>query len=252
MDLSQELGQYDPAQQQQLAFDRLQQIAHFQAGFLGTASHELRAPINRIIGLHQLILENLCEDPEEEREFLQQANQAIFEVLRNLDLLIQVSKFDIGAVAPKQEPVLLDGVFAKVRQFMEKKCLNRQCRLEVSAPPPDLLAESDDHWLQQLLLLLLDGALTGGCETLSLAARTVDPATIEIQLDCDIAAAHWTQQEAAKTASNSPEPDVVDISPGFRYQLAERMAKHLNCSLSCRESSMKGSEIILGLPEADF
>ncbi|MGB3135989.1 MAG: hypothetical protein WBB18_04195, partial [Nodosilinea sp.] len=47
----------------QLAYDRLLHQAQHQAAFLGTASHELRAPINQIISLHQLILEDLCEDP---------------------------------------------------------------------------------------------------------------------------------------------------------------------------------------------
>jgi hypothetical protein len=58
-------------------------------------------PINQIISLHQLILEGLCESPEEEREFLTQANQAIYRVLQNLDLLINLSKLEIGALTPQ-------------------------------------------------------------------------------------------------------------------------------------------------------
>src|SRR5688572_4119363 len=85
----------------QLAYDRLQHQAQQQAAFLGTASHELRSPINQIISLHQLILEDLCESPAEEREFIAQANQAIQTVLKNLDLLITLSKFDIGALHPR-------------------------------------------------------------------------------------------------------------------------------------------------------
>ena len=185
-------------------------------------------PINRIIGLHQLILEDLCENPEEERDFLRQAHQAIFEVLQNLDLLIQVSKFDIGAVEPKQEPVLVDGVFAKVRELMEMKCLNRQCRLEIVAPPPALLVEADNHWLQQLLLLLLDGALVAGGQRLSLAAQTVNGSTVDIKLTTDVAVEQWSEPAAPTDAS---DPDAVDISPGFRYQLARRMAQHLKGTL---------------------
>ena len=244
MDRSQD--NYSEMAQSPMAFERLQQMAHFQAGFLGTASHELRAPMNRIISLHQLILEDLCEGPEEEREFLHQANQAIFEVLQNLDLLIHVSKLDIGAVTPKQDPVLLDGVLEKVRQLMEKKCLNRQCRFTVTAPLETLIAEGDDHWLQQLLLLLADGALAGGSETLSLSAQVAEDATLEIRVTSDIPVDVWTEQSGAESASTS-ELDAVDISPGFRYRLAERMARHLNCSLSCRLTQAGGSELVMGV-----
>ena len=123
MDVSHSSNQSPQPDSTQLAQDRLQQMAHFQAGFLGTASHELRAPINKIISLHQLILEDLCENPEEEREFVEQANQAIFQVLQNLDLLIQVSKFDIGAVNPKLQPVFVQGVLDQVQQLTKMKCL---------------------------------------------------------------------------------------------------------------------------------
>jgi len=247
MNSSQAPEPLSPISENPLAFERLQQMAHFQAGFLGTASHELRAPINRIIGLHQLILEDLCENPEEERDFLRQAHQAIFEVLQNLDLLIQVSKFDIGAVEPKQEPVLVDGVFAKVRELMEMKCLNRQCRLEIVAPPPALLVEADNHWLQQLLLLLLDGALVAGGQRLSLAAQTVNGSTVDIKLTTDVAVEQWSEPAAPTDAS---APDAVDISSGFRYQLARRMAQHLKGRLSCQDTQETGSELCLTLPEA--
>jgi signal transduction histidine kinase len=240
-----------PPTEQQLAFERLQQMAHFQAGFLGTASHELRAPINRIIGLHQLILEDLCESPEEERDFLRQAHAGIFEVLQTLDVLIQVSKVDIGSIQPKREPVMVDGVLAKVRELIEKKCINRQCRLEIAASPPALLAEADTQWLQQLLLLLLDGALVAGSQRLSLAAQTADSSTINIQLISDVAVEQWSAPVVA-TSAEASDPATVDISPGFRYQLAERMARHLKGALWLSPAQEQGSDIVLSLPEANF
>ena len=92
----------------QLTYDRLLQQTQHQASFLGTASHELRSPINQIISLHQLILEDLCESPAEEREFIAQANQAIQTVLKNLDLLITLSKLDMGSLQRQLSPTALE------------------------------------------------------------------------------------------------------------------------------------------------
>ena len=247
MDVSHSSNQSPQPDSTQLAQDRLQQMAHFQAGFLGTASHELRAPINKIISLHQLILEDLCENPEEEREFVEQANQAIFQVLQNLDLLIQVSKFDIGAVNPKLQPVFVQGVLDQVQQLTNMKCLNRQCRLTVEPVAGDLLADSDNHWLQQVLLLLVDGALVAGSAMISLAAQAVDDSAVTILLTSDVALGCW-QPSTGPERAVQPTIKSTDISPGFRYQIAERMVAHLNGTLTCRSTGEDGAEIVMALP----
>ena len=51
----------------QLAYALQRQISHFKGGFLARISHELRSPLSQLTSLHQLILNDLCEDPQEER-----------------------------------------------------------------------------------------------------------------------------------------------------------------------------------------
>ena len=60
----------------QIAYRQLLALERFKSGFLARTSHELRSPINTIVSLHQLILEDLCEGPEEEKEFIEQSKNA--------------------------------------------------------------------------------------------------------------------------------------------------------------------------------
>ncbi|MGF1570469.1 MAG: sensor histidine kinase [Nodosilinea sp.] len=240
----------EDAQALQLAYDRLKQQAQFQAGFLGTASHELRAPINQIISLHQLILEDLCENPAEEREFLTQANQTMQTVLKNLDLLINLSKLDIGTVQPQLQPVLLASLVANVQQLVEKKCVNRYCRLTIGEIDPELLAESDVQWLRQLLVTLIDAALGSGSTAINLAIEAQDDDQVEVALGCDRPISEGSEQV--------PDPSdrgvsMTAVSPEFHYQLAVRMVAHLKGEISQSNATNGGGNLIqIILPRGSF
>jgi signal transduction histidine kinase len=227
--MNQPLGNSDDdLQALQLTCDRLRQQCQFQAAFLGTASHELRAPINQIISLHQLILEDLCESPAEEREFVAQANQAIITVLKNLDTLINVSKLDIGALQPKFQAVELAPVFTTVQQLMEMKCINRHCRLTLTSKDNALTVQTDAQWLQQLLVTLVDAALAAGSTTIQLTAKPQDATTVGLELTCDARLEQWSLESLS--SSPAPQPQLfleLPLSPGFAYQIAARMVHHL-------------------------
>jgi signal transduction histidine kinase len=198
----------------QLAYDRLLHQAQHQAAFLGTASHELRAPINQIISLHQLILEDLCESPEEEREFIAQANQAVQKVLKNLDLLILLSKLDIGVLRPQSTAIPLEPLLIRVQQMIEMQCINRHCRFTLGPVAAQIAVQTDPAWLEQALVMLIEAALAQGSSQISLTVAD-DSATGDrvLRLEFD--------------PGQAPIPTPGALSPEFRYQLAVRLLPHL-------------------------
>lgn len=234
----------DEIQALRLTCDRLRQQIQLQASFLGRASHELRAPINQIISLHQLVLEDLCEGPEEERAFIAQANQSIHRVIKNLDTLISLSKLDIGTTPPKLQSVELWMLLPLVQQFTEMACINRQCRLTVAEVDEDLAVQTDMHWLQQLLITLVEAALAAESTVIDLVA-TEQTTTAILTLRCDASLERWPltlADDSANTpkewpAAQPPTPlasDPIDpailmarFSPAFGYHLAARMVQNL-------------------------
>lgn len=208
----------------QLAYDRLLHQAQHQAAFLGTASHELRSPINQIISLHQLILEDLCEDPAEEREFIAQANQTIQAVLKNLDLLITLSKLDIGTMQPRLQPTVLAPLLTRVQRRIEMQCTNRHCRFSLGPVEADLAVQTDAAWLEQVLVMLIEAALAQGSPQITLTVAdnlAIDEVVIHLEADSLEAIA----------------PAVAALSPEFRYQLATRLVPHLGATLECLGSA---------------
>jgi hypothetical protein len=147
-------------QRTQLAHQMAREMAQFQAGFLARTSHELRSPINSVISLHQLILADLAEDPVEEREFVSQANESAQKMLALLDQLISVSKATYGSVEVQLQALSLWEALAEVEQFTQLQARNRNLRLNIELPEPDILVWADCNWLRQVLLNLIDGPIS--------------------------------------------------------------------------------------------
>lgn len=215
----------------QLAYDRLQERAAFQTAFLGTASHELRAPINQIISLHQLILEDLCESPEEEREFLQQAHTAIYKVLHNLDLMITVSKLEMGRLQPVLAPVQLALVLREVEQLLTMKACNVNCRMQFQPIDPDLYGLTDTPWLTQALMVLIEGAISIPCSQIEVSATRLSPDQVAIHLTFDGSVTVWLADPSVGADKPIDQHSPVDLTPAFRYQLATRLLTPLQATL---------------------
>ncbi|HEY9643200.1 MAG TPA: HAMP domain-containing sensor histidine kinase [Coleofasciculaceae cyanobacterium] len=140
----------------QLGYAMATEMEKFKSGFLARSSHELRSPINSVISLHQLILSDLCENPEEEREFIAQAQIAAEKMLGLLDRLISLSKLAYGTEQLQIQPLSLEEVLAEVQHFTQLQAQNRSLRLEIALPDPDLYVLADPRWLRQVLISLID------------------------------------------------------------------------------------------------
>jgi signal transduction histidine kinase len=147
---------HDQLQQAQLAYQMATEMAQFKAGFLARTSHELRSPINSVISLHQLILSDLCDDPAEERQFVAQAYDSAKKMLALLDELISVSKAVYGTEQLELQPLQLQDLLIHVQHLTHLQAKNRNLRLNIELPQPDLYVLADPRWLQYVLVSLID------------------------------------------------------------------------------------------------
>jgi signal transduction histidine kinase len=143
-------------QQAQLAYQMAKEMAQFKAGFLARTSHELRSPINSVLSLHQLILSDLCDSPDEEREFVAQAYAAAQRMLALLDKLIGVAKTTHGTEQLQIQPVSLEDVLMEVQSLTYLQAQNRGIQLEIEFPDSDFYVLADPKWLRQVLINLVD------------------------------------------------------------------------------------------------
>ncbi|GEM_PF-36616 len=221
-------------QRVQLAYCMATEMAQYKAGFLARASHEVRSPLNGMIGLQQLILSDLCDSPEEEREFIKQSNHSALKMLALLDEVVNISKTEHGTNKLEIQPLQLADVLDVVQQMTQMLAQNRNLRLQIDRPNPDIYVLADPRCLRQVLVSLIAGAIAqmddGSIHLsihLALAAKLV-----HLRLEDARPAAAWqepihllSQPDASLAFSTSIPPSKTAAK---RYQAADHLSSGLS------------------------
>jgi hypothetical protein len=157
--------------QTQLALQLVSELHQMKSGFLAQTSHELRSPLSSLMSLLQLILNDLCEDPQEERDFLHQAYGAAQRLMEMIDELVKVSKMTTGAIALQYSPVEMNILLEEVYALTHLQAANRNIALTLEKSDRPFAYLADEGQLLAVLVMLLDSVIRhqeGGHITLSL------------------------------------------------------------------------------------
>ncbi|QZZ21802.1 HAMP domain-containing histidine kinase [Leptothermofonsia sichuanensis E412] len=149
----------EQVRQLELAYQMATEMSQFKGGYLVRISHELRSPLNGLIGILQLILAGLCDSPEEEREFLVQANTSARTMVGVLDSVLNAARIQQGTIPLTIQPIQLAAIFQEVHSLTQLQAKDRNIRLHLVPPDQDLYVQVDLPQFRQILLHLLDSAI---------------------------------------------------------------------------------------------
>ncbi|WP_013321589.1 sensor histidine kinase [Gloeothece verrucosa] len=227
-------------QQAQVAYQMAAQLSQFKTGFLARISHELRSPISTIMGLHQLILHNLCESPEEERESIEQAYQAIQKLLKMIDEILMVSKLEYGRISLNIISFSLEMVFADLYQFTHLQAANRNLKLEIILPQPALYIRADLEKFRQILITLVDTGINltkeGTIQILAQVNPESDRVIIYLNIPCSVEL--WQEDGQFPGIGSEPSLETVknfsktlEMSPTLKFLLAQTLIEMMQGQL---------------------
>lgn len=202
--------------QTQLAYQMATEMSSFKGGFLARTSHELRSPLSSMIGLHQLILSDLCEDPAEEREFVAQAHASALKLVKLIDEIVAVAKTEHGTITMEIQSLHLSRVLEEVYNLTHLPAANRSLRLSVSLPDPEIYVKADQRRLRQVLVNLVDTAIT-----------LMQEGSIHISAQSSPASGYayiWIDAECPETTWSEPL-DLLTTEPKTGDRLAEQTAQ---------------------------
>lgn len=216
--------------QAQLAYEMAKEMSQFKGGFLARTSHELRSPLSSLIGMHQLILSDLCDSPEEAKEFIAQANASALKMVRLLDEVIAVAKTEHGTNRLEIRPLQLRQVFKDLQLLTHLQAANRNLQLEIISPDPELYVLADQRRLQQVLVNLVDTAITQ-MEEGSIKISAVSSAeSQEVHIWIDVQSPNPVWSEAVDLLSTIPEiekepGETSAISPGLTLLMVHTLVE---------------------------
>lgn len=230
------------------AYNLAAEMSQFKAGFLARISHELRSPLNSLIGLHQLIISDLCESPEEEREFVEQAHASALKLVGLIDEVLNVSRTEYGTNRLDIQPLQLAEIISQVYDLTHLQAANRNHRLIIETPPPEIFVLADPRWLRQVLLNLVDTPLKYPEPINVRVSVHLDPGTeyVNICVEDERPAEALTEPiDLLKTISaedKEPLPINEDftLSPGLSLMMSQTILE-----------LMKGRLEVIAVPSAD-
>ena len=137
--------------------------------FLSTVSHEIRTPVNGIVGMNQLLLETGLNDRQE--EYAKTANNCSLKLIETVDAMLEYSSIKAGKLLVKETDFdlrfVLDKTFQKAKRSADKKKINLE--IETSQLLPRRLI-GDQYCIRQIIQKLLNNSLKfskhGGTVTL--------------------------------------------------------------------------------------
>ncbi|MBE9004947.1 HAMP domain-containing histidine kinase [Fortiea sp. LEGE XX443] len=247
--------------QTQLAYQMAQEMSQFKAGFLARTTHELRSPLNSVISLHQLILSDLCENPEEEREFITQAHEKALKLLSLMDEILSISRTEYGTNKLDIQPRSLNTVFQEVKDLTYMLAANRNFPLQVSSINPEIYVLADHRWLRQVLVNLIDTTITQMQEGSICVSATVLHTTNTAHIYLDIPSHALPKSEPIDLIKNNNKPpqtenDQLNLSPGMKLLLNQTLLKFMGGKLeilpnsTAQESTEQLTRVQISLPLA--
>jgi signal transduction histidine kinase len=141
--------------------------------FLATLSHELRTPINVILGYLQILLADRSKNPRRALEIVHRNAQ---QQARLIEDVLDVSRITTGTVQLATEEVRPGVLLRDAVESVQPAIVARGLRLEVGPIDEEVVISADPHRLRQVFWNLLSNAIkfTPAGGSVSVRASVVD------------------------------------------------------------------------------
>ena len=232
----------------QLAYLMTAQISQFKSGYLAKTAHELRSPLSSLMGLQQLILGDLCEDPEEEKEFLQQGFEAAKKLVEIIDRIVTISKIDYGKISLDIEIVCLTDILDEVYKLNEFQAINYNHKIDLKQAKTKIFIQADKARLIQALTTLVDTGINLIEERKIIITHQLNQRqdTAIVLIDIPSSFRQWEkQQEDLQTsdltlASVKNWNDNLQLSPSMNLILCQTLLGKMGGDLNLLDISPQG------------
>jgi PAS domain S-box-containing protein len=156
-----------------------------KSDFLSSMSHELRSPLNAILGFAQLMESEAPAPTPTQSESIAQILQAGWHLLKLINEILDLAKVESRQVPLSEEPVSMAEVLLECQAMIDPQAQQRGIRLMFPHFDKPHFVHADRTRLKQILINLLTNAIKYNSEkgmvTVTCAARTPERFRISIR-----------------------------------------------------------------------
>jgi signal transduction histidine kinase len=229
----------------------LEKISQVKSQFLANVTHELRSPVNAIIGLAELLRmaaeKNSIEQIKERLSFMISSATNLRGIINNI---LDLSKIEAGKMTVQQQPCNITALLADVAETARILVGNKPVTVELATPPLPITIVTDLIKLRQILTNLISNAVKFTASgkitlTLSVIGTMVEIAIADTGIGIKEEHLHklftaFGQIEDAKTKQHE--------GTGLGLTISKNLAELIGGSITITSTYGKGATFLLTLP----
>lgn len=155
-----------------------------KSDFLSNMSHELRSPLNAILGFAQLMESDVVPQTAAQKESTGQILQAGWYLLDLINEILDLALIESGKLLLSQEPMLMNDVLHDCQAMIEPQALKRRITVSFNHFESPRFVSADRTRVKQILINLLSNAIKynhpGG--TVDVECTVISPERIRISI----------------------------------------------------------------------
>ncbi|HEY9866179.1 MAG TPA: HAMP domain-containing sensor histidine kinase [Candidatus Obscuribacterales bacterium] len=137
----------------------LEEMNHRKDEFLRQTSHELRTPMNGIIGSLQLLLDDLCDDRDEELELLKQAHDSSLHLLTLINQVLDLARIEEGKISFDIKTIDLQSCLTAAIYLQFSNIRQKGLRLYKQDYSHRIKVKADPTKLKQIFINIIGNAI---------------------------------------------------------------------------------------------
>jgi PAS domain S-box-containing protein len=147
-----------------------------KSDFLSNMSHELRSPLNAILGFAQLLDSGAPPPTSGQKDCVDQIMQAGWYLLELINEILDLALIESGRLSLSSEPIALAEVLADCQAMIEPQARQSGIALRFAVPPFPMHVKADRTRAKQIFINLLSNAIkynrVGGSVEVSCTVRS--------------------------------------------------------------------------------
>ena len=225
-----------------------------KSNFLANMSHELRTPLNAVIGLSELLVEELNEEKNESYlEPMMRILNAGKHLLALINDILDISKIEAGKMELFIEEFKIKDTLDEILVISEPLAIKNNNKIKFDCPDDIGTLKNDTTKFKQIIINLISNACKftkDGTVTVKASKKTLNGETVEFAVsDTGIGI---SQEQIGKLFSNFVQADSSTTKKyggtGLGLAITKRMSQLMGGNINVTSEIGKGTTMTITLP----
>ncbi|WP_037355613.1 transporter substrate-binding domain-containing protein [Selenomonas sp. FC4001] len=238
----------------QAALDAAEQARKAESAFLSSMSHDMRTPLNGILGYARMAKES--QNLEEVHHYLQSIDRSGQLMLELVNDILDLSKIESGKLVLREDRSYPQEIFATIREAITMNAEARQIDFQAELEAPEnIVVLTDRLRLQQIAMNLLSNAIKYTPEKghvqwqMKIEAQPEGWQLTEIVKDDGIGMSEEFQQHMYEVFSQEVRQETVNTQgTGLGLALVHKFVTLMGGTLAVKSQLNRGTEFTVALP----